>query len=243
METKLYSELAEWWPLVSAPADYAQEAGQYARLLSTPCHPKRVLELGSGGGNNASHLKNRFQMTLVDLSPQMLEVSRALNPECDHQQADMRTVRLGRRFDAVFIHDAVSYMTTATDLFLAIETAFAHCRPGGAALFAPDHFRETYRPGVSTGGHDEGHRSLRYLEWTYDPDPTDTIVETDFALLLRSGSGPAQVAHDHHTTGLFEREQWLDLCKKAGFEPEIRTVTSAQPKALEAETILCRKPQ
>jgi SAM-dependent methyltransferase len=243
METKLYSELAEWWPLVSAPADYAQEAGQYARLLSTPCHPKRVLELGSGGGNNASHLKNRFQMTLVDLSPQMLEVSRALNPECDHHQADMRTVRLGRLFDAVFIHDAVSYMTTAADLFLAIETALVHCRPGGVALFAPDHFRETYRPGVSTGGHDEGDRSLWYLEWTYDPDPTDTIVETDFAFLLRSGSGPAQVAHDHHTTGLFEREQWLDLCKKAGFEPEIHTVTSAQPKALEAETILCRKPQ
>jgi SAM-dependent methyltransferase len=239
---KLYYELAEWWPLISLPADYAEGASRYAQLLTTACHAKLVLELGSGGGNNASHLKKWFDMTLVDLSPHMLEVSRALNPECSHQQGDMRTVRLGRLFDAVFIHDAVSYMTSAGDLVLAIETAFAHCRPGGAVLFAPDHFRETYSPGVTTGGRDEGGRSLRYLEWDYDPDPTDTTVETDFAFLLRSGSGPAEVIHDHHTTGLFERGVWMDLCKKAGFEPEIHIVQCAQPDGAELETILCRRP-
>lgn len=96
---------------------------------------------------------------------------------------------------------------------------------------------------MSTGGHDEGGRSLRYLEWTYDPDPTDGTVETDLAFLLRSGPGPARFAHDHHTTGLFARERWLDLCKKAGFEPEVHTVTSAQPRGFEAKVILCRKPR
>jgi hypothetical protein len=40
-------------------------------------------------------------MTLVDLSEEMLVVSRQLNPECQHHQGDMRTVRLGRTFDAV----------------------------------------------------------------------------------------------------------------------------------------------
>ncbi|MHC4349546.1 MAG: class I SAM-dependent methyltransferase [Planctomycetota bacterium] len=178
----------------------------------------------------------------VDLSPHMLEVSRALNPECSHQQGDMRTVRLGTLFDAVFLGDALSYMTSAGDLALAIETAFAHCRPGGAVLFAPDHFRETYCPGVRAGGGDEAGRSVRYLEWNYDPDPTDRTVETDFAFLLRSGSGPTEVIHDHHTTGLFERGVWMDLCKKAGFEPEIHIVQCAQPDGAELETILCRRP-
>jgi hypothetical protein len=172
----------------------------------------------------------------------MLEVSRALNPECSHQQGDMRTVRLGTLFDAVFLGDALSYMTSAGDLALAIETAFAHCRPGGAVLFAPDHFRETYCPGVRAGGGDEAGRSVRYLEWNYDPDPTDRTVETDFAFLLRSGSGPTEVIHDHHTTGLFERGVWMDLCKKAGFEPEIHIVQCAQPDGAELETILCRRP-
>ena len=61
-----------------------------------------MLELGSGGGNNAFHLKSKFEMTLVDLSPQMLAVSRTLNPECEHREGDMRTVNLGTHFRCGF---------------------------------------------------------------------------------------------------------------------------------------------
>ena len=75
----------------------------------------------------------------------MLAVSRAQNPECTHVEGDMRTVRLGRRFDAVFVHDAVVYMATEADLRRAMETAFVHCEPGGAALFTPDHVRAFHR--------------------------------------------------------------------------------------------------
>ena len=143
---KLYDELAEWWPLFSAPADYAEEAAFFARVLNDACEPapRTVLELGSGGGNNALYLKSKFEMTLVDLSPQMLAVSRALNPECEHREGDMRSVNLGRTFDAVFVHDAIAYMTNADDLGAAIRTAYRHCRAGGVALFVPDCVRETF---------------------------------------------------------------------------------------------------
>jgi SAM-dependent methyltransferase len=136
---KLYTELADWWPILSAPADYAEEAEFYREAIAALCSftPQSMLELGSGGGNNASHLKRHYKMTLVDLSPGMLAVSQKLNPECEHLQGDMRTARLDRTFDTVFIHDAIVYMTTEEDLRRAIETAYAHCRPGGVALFAP----------------------------------------------------------------------------------------------------------
>jgi trans-aconitate methyltransferase len=115
---KLYDELASWWPLLSAPADYAEEADFFRHLLMESCAPppRTLVEFGSGGGNTASHLKAHFQITLVDLSLQMPAVSRALNPECKHFAGDMRAVRLGRRFDAVFIHDAIMYMTTEPGL-------------------------------------------------------------------------------------------------------------------------------
>jgi SAM-dependent methyltransferase len=158
-----------------------------------------VLELGSGGGNNASHLKARFEMVLVDPSPGMLAVSRALNPECEYLQGDMRTVRLARQFDAVFVHDAVCYMTTESDLRMAIDTAFVHCAPGGAALFATDFVRENFRTSSDCGGHDNRTRGLRYLEWTWDPDPTDTTYVADYAYLLRTRDGAVRVEHDRHT--------------------------------------------
>ena len=113
-DIRMYGEIADWWPILSDPADYDEEASIFLETL-TRCSTgplECVLELGCGGGNNASHLKAHFEMTLVDLSPDMLDVSRALNPECEHVEGDMRTVRLDREFDAVFVHDAVMYMLT-----------------------------------------------------------------------------------------------------------------------------------
>jgi SAM-dependent methyltransferase len=222
---KLYDELAQWWPLFSAPADYAEEAGFFARILSDACKPapRTVLELGSGGGNNALHLKSKFEMTLVDLSPQMLAVSRALNPECEHREGDMRSANLGRTFDAVFVHDAIAYMTSAADLDAAIRTAYRHCRAGGVALFVPDCVRETFVAETTHGGHDGDGRSLRYLMWTADPDPADTTYRADFAILLRDHRGDTRVVHDSHLEGVFPRAEWMRLLRGAGFEASTLT--------------------
>jgi len=217
---KLYTELAEWWSLLSAPGDYAAEAELYRQALQEGCllPPVTLLELGSGGGNNASHLKAHFNLTLVDRSVQMLAVSQKLNPECEHLPGDMRSVRLGRQFDAVFVHDAIMYMTSLEDLEQVIQTAYLHCRPGGAALFVPDCVRETFQPYTSHGGHDGPGRSLRYLEWVYDPDPTDTIYNCEFAYLLHDASG-AHLEHDLHLLGLFSIADWLLLIASTGFTP------------------------
>jgi SAM-dependent methyltransferase len=219
---KLYDELADWWPLFSAPADYAEEAGFFARVLTDACKPapRTVLELGSGGGNNALYLKSKFEMTLVDLSPQMLAVSRALNPDCTHRAGDMRTVNLGRTFDAVFVHDAIMYMTSAADLRAAMRTAYRHCRAGGVALFVPDCVREIFAAKTRHGGHDGADgRRLRYLEWIFDPDPSDTTYRTDFAIVLREARGDTRVVHDSHIEGIFPRAEWMRLLREVGFEP------------------------
>ena len=224
---RLYGELAPWFHLLTAPAEYAEEAAAYRDLLveASPTPPQTLLELGSGGGNNASHYKHHFTSTLVDPSPEMLEQSRGLNPECEHLLGDMRTVRLGRTFDAVFVHDAVMYLTTRDDLSRAVATAFLHCRPGGVALFVPDCVRETFRPGTSHGGHDGDRRALRYLEWTTDPDPDDDTFRSDFAIVLAEDGQPTRVVHDLHRCGVFPRADWLRILEGAGFRPAVRSLT------------------
>ena len=215
---RFYGDLAVWWPLISPPAEYAEEAAFAATVLRSASIPVReVLELGSGGGHSAVHLKAGFAMTLVDLSDDMLDVSRRLNPECEHRRGDMRTVRLGRSFDAVFVHDAVDYMTTEGDLRRAIETAYAHCRPGGVAVLVPDHTRETFEETTDHGGNDgvDG-RGVRYLEWTWDPDPADTWMLTEYAFLLRDGDGSVRVVHETHRLGLFGAPTGFDFWPTPG---------------------------
>jgi SAM-dependent methyltransferase len=222
----LYTSLAEWWPLLSAPEDYEEEAGFYGTLLRGH---RDVLELGAGGGNNAFHLKRHFQMTLSDPAPGMLAHSRRLNPECEHIEADMRTLRLGRTFDAVFVHDAICYMTTPVDLRSALETAYLHLREGGIALFVPDCVHETFEPSTECGGHDGADgRSLRYLEWCWDPDPHDSQCVADYIYALRSADGAVQTLHDRHIEGLFTRAEWLSALRDVGFAPRIETFAHSE---------------
>ena len=221
---KLYTELASWWPLLSPVVDYAEEAAFLRKVLAEAGLPSApsLLELGSGGGSNAFYLKQYFdRITLTDISPQMLAISRLLNPECEHHDGDMRDLRLGRAFDVVFVHDAIDYMLTLEDLRRSLETAAVHCKPHGLALVVPDYVRETFQPSTGHGGSDGDGRSLRYLEWTYDPDERDSTYTTEFAYLLREGDTPARVEHDVHVCGLFPRADWLRLLKEVGFQPEV----------------------
>jgi SAM-dependent methyltransferase len=217
---RLYGELAEWFHLLTAPEDYEEKAAYYRQVMVDMADgPVRdVLELGSGGGNNASHLKAHFTMTLTDLSEEMLTVSRGLNPECEHLVGDMRDLRLGRTFDAVFVHDAVAYLTTEEDLGRAIDTAYVHCRNGAVALFCPEGVREDFSPATRHGGHDRGGRALRYLQWEWDPDPSDTTCVADLAMILRDEDGSVRLEYDRHEFGLFPTATWLRLMTRAGFE-------------------------
>jgi SAM-dependent methyltransferase len=240
---RLYGDLAEWWPLLSAPEDYASEADEYRRLLLDAAvgAVDEVLELGSGGGNNASHLKRAFRMTLVDRSPTMLAVSRRLNPECEHVDGDMRTVRLDRSFDAVFVHDAIAYIRTQDDLSSVFGTAFAHCRPGAPALFVPDYVTETFQPGSEWGGHDGADRAMRYLEWRWDPDPSDETYVTDFAYLLRDPDGSIHAEADRHVEGLFPEAAWVRRLQGVGFR-DVRPIDVHLGEPVGSRAFLARRP-
>ncbi len=239
----LYFELAPWYHLLTAPEDYAEEAEFYRNAIfsASDTSPETLLELGSGGGNNASHLKAHFQLTLIDLSPQMLKISQQLNPECEHIQGDMREIHLDRLFDAVFIHDAIMYMISEADLQRAIETAYLHCRPGGVVLLAPDHVQETFRPSTSHGGHDGLEGRIRYLDWTWDPDPEDSTYISDMVYLIKDKQGNLQIEHDRHLLGLFPRQIWLKLLTNTGFQPQVIPFENSQIEPSTCDVFIGRK--
>jgi hypothetical protein len=154
----------------------------------------------------------------------MLAISRRVNPGVAHHKGDMRTVRLGRSFDAVIIHDAINYMIREEDLVAALTTARAHLAPGGVVMVVPDDTSESFSPGVDSGGQDapEGNIGLRYLSWSHAAQATSYVV--DFALMLRSSDGTVELVHDRHTFGLFSCETWRKTFIQTGFSaPQVRS--------------------
>lgn len=241
MTPLLYNELIPWYRLIDPPEDHRDEAAAYEGALERAVPTaETLLDLGSGGGHNAVHLKRRFRCTLTDLSERMLALSRELNPDCEHLQGDMRTLRLGRTFDVVLVHDAVMYMTTEEDLFAAVTTAFVHTRPGGAAVFAPDCLRDTFSEQSNLIEAEDGTRAIRGVEWSWDPDPYDSVMSVEYAFLLRDGKD-VRAVHDRHTEGLFAKATWERLITSAGFDVE----TFGRPSDYGDldQVFLCRKPE
>ena len=237
----MYSDLAPWFHLLTHPSGYWDEAAFVSRVVDDVAigDARTLLELGSGGGNNASHLKARFKCTLTDISADMLALSLTLNPECEHLEGDMRTLRLGRTFDVVFIHDAISYLTSEDDLGAAIETAAAHVRPGGVVILTPDATTEIFNPRTDHGGHDgDDGRSLRYLEWIHPA--TSSTYDVDYLIIARGPGEDVRVVHDRHVLGLFPRATWERLVEETGLELVDTSVEN--PYELEQAAFVGRRP-
>ncbi|PKB84030.1 MAG: hypothetical protein BZY88_00975 [SAR202 cluster bacterium Io17-Chloro-G9] len=225
IQHRLYHDLAYLWPIISPPEEYVTEAEFWRAALRDNLGPgrHRILELGVGGGHNLSHLTSDFAATAVDLSPQMLALSQALNPEVKHRLGDMRTVRLGMTFDAVLIHDAIGYMLTEEDLLAAFGTAACHLRPGGVLLVAPDWVRESFQdstqPRVFHWVRGLNELEVTVQEFLHDPDPDDTQMESTYTYIINE-KGNQRVEQDTHVTGLFPIATWSRLFQEAGFQVE-----------------------
>jgi SAM-dependent methyltransferase len=219
---RMYTEFARYCWLINPAEDYAKEAVVWREALRSKLGPGRhtILELGVGGGCNLSHLTDEFDAVAADISPEMIEQAKKLNPGVEFHVGDMRTIRLGRTFKAVLIHDAITYMQTEDDLRAVFATAAAHLEPGGVFLTSPDYVREVFKsPTASVNTRRDATTTFTYVEYTYDPDPADTTVETLFRYFIHE-SGTLRIEDDPYVLGLFPTETWLKLLREAGFEAE-----------------------
>ena len=227
---RLYHDLAHLWPIISPPQEYTVEAAEWRDLIwsefgwtgNQPAwDPRaRLLDLGCGGGHLLSHFTRHFTTEAVDISPQMLDISKELNPNTIHHLGDMRTIRLERTFDVVTIHDAVNYMVTEEDLRAAIATAHAHLEPGGLVLLAPDCLRDTFGGSrVVDWTRETEDSNVTFIEYVAQPSPEATTVESVFVFIINR-DGEIQVEVDRHTSGLFPKQLWLEALADVGLEAE-----------------------
>lgn len=208
----MYTELAELWPRLSPPERYRDEAERLARLLGPG--PTRLLALGSGGGHLIWHLAGSCEITAVDRSEAMLGVSRRLNPRMRHLCADMRSLQLEERFDAVLLHDAAAYLLERCELVQTLKVAAGHLARGGIVAVVPDYVQETF-PGDHLAHHPCG-EGVEVLEWCRRAGPER--LETVFVFLFREQTGGFRSQTDVHQMGLFSEQTWLEAMRDAGLQ-------------------------
>ena len=251
MTLRLYHDLAHLWPIISPPEEYTVEAAEWRDLIwsqfgwtgNQPAWDPRpkLLDLGCGGGHLLSHFTRHFTTEAVDISPEMLDISKDLNPYTVHHLGDMRAIRLGRTFDVVTIHDAVNYMVTEEDLRAAIQTAQIHLEPGGLVLLAPDCLRDTFEGSrVVDWTRATEDSNVTFIEYVSQPSPDAATLESVFVFIVNR-DGDIRVEVDRHTSGLFPKSLWLDALSDVGLKAEY-VQTNAYEGGFGGNLFVGRKP-
>ncbi|NUM45051.1 MAG: class I SAM-dependent methyltransferase [Anaerolineales bacterium] len=232
---RLYHDLTWLWPTLSPLEDYEEEMAEIVTLIDefagafAPRAPQTLLDLGCGGGHNDYWLKQRFSITGVDLSEDMLTLARRLNPEARYLQGDMRSVRVGQKFDIVFIADAIDYMLTETDLRAAFETAYTHLKPHGLFITFAEETKERFEQNKTKTVTREGDGVvLTSIETYFDPNPDDTTYEMSFVYHLQR-DGKLQTETDQHVMGVFPFATWIELLEEVGFMVDVVEYEDAGP--------------
>lgn len=217
----MYFERADLWPVVTPPEAYAEEMELWRAALGSSC--RSLLDLGTGGGHHLWHLllDTAIEATAVDLSEPMLALSRRLNSRVEHVVANMLDLRLERKFDAVTIHDSLTYLTSQAEVEAVFATARHHLEPGGVLLFAPDYLRDHFDgPYSALTSNQNDEITVTLTHYQHDPDPDDNLFEAIYVYFVQRG-GQLETFQERQTLGLFDQAQWTEWVRRAGFEVEL----------------------
>lgn len=243
-QQRLYKDLAPYFPIITPPEDYLEEGEYFAQVIknTSPIESKTLLDLGCGGGNDDFALKKYFNVTGIDLSPEMLKLAKKLNPDVNYLLGDMRTIRLKEKFDAVTVFDSINYMLTKQDLRSVFETAYEHLKPGGLLIIVveitPENFKQNY---TRSSVHLKDDVEVVFIENMFDPDPLDSTYEGTYIFLIRE-KGKLRIETDRHVCGIFSLDIWFDLLQEAGFKVNKLDFNVSDPEARNYPLLACVKP-
>lgn len=226
----VFADYARYYNLLYRDKDYAGETAFVLDVLrSHSCSPRTLLDLGCGTGRHALEMARQgVAVTGVDMSETMLamgrEVFNSLNPADFStplpklRQGDARSVRLGKKFDAVVsLFHVMSYQNAEEDALAVMRTAKEHLAPGGLFLF--DFW---YGPGVLTD----------------PPVQREKVMEDERTRIIRKAAPMHRVADNvvevHYDVVLTDkgtgRESALNECHpmRYWFLPELRYLMQTQ---------------
>ena len=220
----LYRRSAELYDLFYAGErkDYAAESAVVASIISTRApDAQSLLDVGCGTGLHLEHLRARFtDVEGCDVSAAMLRIARRRLPGVRLTRADMRTLDLGRRFDAVVcLFSAIGYVTDAGELRQTWRRLASHLQPGGVAVVdgwvRPSMWLDRSRPMVGVAA--DGSRVVVRM----DHGARDGDITT---LTMRHLVGTVEGIEDfveRHVLRLVDDDEHLAAMRQAGLRAEV----------------------
>lgn len=215
-----YTRSADVYDVIYQMVDYPGDAATIvAAIRSHRPEAASLLEIGCGTGAYLAEFAEHFDVLGIDVSLEMLEVSRAQHPHLEVVEADMRAMDLGRRFDAVVcLFSSIGYMTTRDELEEALQRMYAHLEPGGVMVIDPWFDPETYEPGHISADVFRGDGIIVSRSTYGDAEDGVSVLEMDH-VVVQANIGRAHFV-EQHRMGLFTELEYRDILESLGLVVE-----------------------
>jgi SAM-dependent methyltransferase len=212
-----YTRRPELYDLEYSIKDYAAESTTIARIVRERNPAARtLLDIACGTGKHLEHLRHEFACEGVDLDDGLLEIAWTRVPDVELRQADMRTLDLGRTFDAVTcLFSAIGFVGSPEGLAAAAQAFARHLEPGGVLLVEPwiePHAWIPNRPHVLAGESD----GLALGRVTLSGLRDERISTTEMHYVAATADGFEEWV-EHHELYLFTRGEMRAAFEGAGF--------------------------
>ncbi len=196
--------------------DYEADAEKVHQVIqaNTRSTGRRLLDVACGTGRHAEYLTRWYEVTGVDLSPEMLEIARQRNPALTFHLGDMTRLQLGEAFDAVIcLFSSIGYARTVDGLQRTLRAFAEHTAPGGVVVVHGWLRPEQWRPGhLAADLVDEPEIKLARLSRS-EQEGTVSIMEMHHLVVTAAG---AESFAERHEMGLFTVEQYREAFEEAG---------------------------
>ena len=202
--------------------DYAAEADVLHAIIQR-VHPgaRTLLDVACGTGAHLAFLRERYEVAGADVSPEMLAVAREqLGDDVPLEVADMRTLHLGRRFDAVTcLFSSIAYVLDADGLRQTMRRLVDHMNVGGVLIVEgwvrPDVWMDGHRPPAEYA--DDGTLGVARLTHSRRENRITTL---EMHHLVRDQSGIEHFV-EHHVMAMFPPAEYVAAAESAGLGVEV----------------------
>jgi ubiquinone/menaquinone biosynthesis C-methylase UbiE len=206
--SRFYDTIYHW-------KDYAAEAQKIHEVVQRHNPEARtLLDVACGTGLHLQHLARNYAVEGLDVNTDLLAVARERLPEVRFTEADMETMDLGKKFDAITcLFSSIGYVRTVARLDRTLKAMARHLQPGGVLIIEP-----WFSPANFIAGHigaifvdNEDVKIARI---------NDSRVRGGISVLTLHYlvGAPEGISYfkEEHALGLFTDEEHLDAFAEAG---------------------------
>ena len=228
----LYRRFAQYYDLLHSDKDYRREVARLVMLIRRfkLSSGRDLLDVACGTGRHLSFFKRRFRCVGVDLHPAMLRVARSKVPGVRFVRGDMRSFRLGTRFDVVTcLYSSITYVRTVPKLRSTIANFVHHLKPGGVLLIEPYFTPGSFKPG--------SHITTRASRGVTITRIAISRRRGNFAsrksvTVVAAGGGDLALFRETRNAPLFTGQQMLSAMRAAGLRAHVLRIQHIGPWGL-----------